>query len=587
MTLFNFSFLNSKPVIVSTDPLHSTFRLPITYVPSDKLHQLSPLVSSDLELATTMYDHLLKPTHVFGKNLICEWNKQFTTHVPFLEDSQKVLHNMPLYLEQIAGSEAKCDSIITIWKDTKQDVGFLEKYSYIEWDELRHLNESSTFLQTVSVINMTSPILSFIIPLIFLIFPFILLKIQGVPIGFTTYIDVLKDIARHHFIGSMINNLQSISWNKLIYFGFTIGLYFLQIYQNYNLCIKFYKNIHTINSHLYELRDFLAHSMLSMETFIQLNSHLPTYAGFIETTRAHCDTLRKFSDELEQIKPFAPGLSKVVEIGYLLKCFYKLHSVPEYENSLKYSIGFEGFINNLTGISQNLESNHISLAKFVRDDSKCHMKQQYYPAYVGEKHVKNNYDSSKNIVITGPNASGKTTILKSTTINIIFSQQFGTGFYSECTMNPYTHIHSYLNIPDTSGRDSLFQAESRRCKEIIDSINATEEHNSRHFCIFDELYSGTNPTEATQSAHAFLMYLSKRNNVQFLLTTHYISLCKKLKASSQIQNYMMMVESSDAFKTIKYNYKMKKGISKVKGGILILEEMNYPCEIIDTIRNNL
>jgi len=83
------------------------------------------------------------------------------------------------------------------------------------------------------------------------------------------------------------------------------------------------------------------------------------------------------------------------------------------------------------------------------------------------------------------------------------------------------------------------------------------------------------------------MYLSKRNNVQFLLTTHYISLCKKLKASSQIQNYMMMVESSDAFKTIKYNYKMKKGISKVKGGILILEEMNYPCEIIDTIRNNL
>jgi hypothetical protein len=587
MTLFNLSFLNSTPIVVSTDPLHSTFKLPITYVPSDQLHTLSPLVSSDLELATTMYDHLLKPTHVFGKNLISEWNKQFTTHVPFLEDSQKVLRNMPLYLEQTTGSEAKCDKIIEIWKDTKQDIGFLEKYSYIEWDALRHLNESSTFLQTVSVINMTSPILSFIIPLIFLIFPFVLLKIQGVPIGFSTYIDVLKDIARHHFIGSMINNLQSISWNKLIYFGFTVGLYFLQIYQNYNLCIKFYKNIHKINSHLYELRDYLGHSMLSMETFIRLNSHLPTYTGFIETTRAHCETLREFSGDLELIKPFAPGLSKVVEIGYLLKCFYKLHSVPEYENSLKYSIGFEGFINNLTGISQNLAGKHVALAKFVDDDAKCNMKQQYYPAYVGGKHVKNNYDSSKNIVITGPNASGKTTILKSTTINIIFTQQFGTGFYDSCSMNPYTHIHSYLNIPDTSGRDSLFQAESRRCKEIIDSINATEEHNSRHFCIFDELYSGTNPTEATQAAHAFLMYLSKRDNVQFILTTHYISLCKKLKVSSQIQNYMMTVESSDEFKTIKYNYKMKKGISKVKGGILILEEMNYPCEIIDTIRNNL
>ena len=96
-----------------------------------------------------------------------------------------------------------------------------------------------------------------------------------------------------------------------------------------------------------------------------------------------------------------------------------------------------------------------------------------------------------------------------------------------------------MNIPDTSGRDSLFQAESRRCKEILDKLSGeappTEEGKQqasaqwgpvRHFCIFDELYSGTNPYEAIASAYGYIMYLTKHDNVDFMLTTHYIQLCK-------------------------------------------------------------
>jgi DNA mismatch repair ATPase MutS len=162
----------------------------------------------------------------------------------------------------------------------------------------------------------------------------------------------------------------------------------------------------------------------------------------------------------------------------------------------------------------------------------------------------------KNIIITGPNASGKTTILKSTLINVIFSQQFGCGFYDEATIVPYKHIHSYLNIPDTSGRDSLFQAESRRCKEILDIIQETEStmSNSRHCCIFDELYSGTNPEEAVESAYSFLLYLSKFDNVDFILTTHYFEVCKRFKKSDRVDNYKMDV-AVDELGKIKYTYK--------------------------------
>jgi len=587
-----------KNIDKKNDSIYSEFKMPITYLDENYKHKLSDIVSSDLELNTTnsMYEYLLKPKHKFATDMISNWNKEFTSDINFLNDSQKVLDNMPKYLENMKNIntkcyEVECDKIIQVWKDTKEDPSFLEKYSYMDWEMFKHLNHSTTFLQTLSIINMTSPLLSFIIPFIFFIFPFVLLKIQRIPITFSVYLQVLKDIAKNHFIGKTIANIQSLSWDKLIYLLFTAGLYFLQIYQNINQCIRFYTNINKINSHLCNIRDYLKYSTASMDNFVSVNENITSYSNFCKKTREHSEKLSYLYKELENIQPFKPGFSKIVKIGYLLKCFYQLHSNKEYENSLKYSFGFEGFINNLTGIHENITSGFISYAKFDKN-SKSKFKQQYYPPYIGKEHVKNDFDLSMNMIITGPNASGKTTGLKTTTLNIIFSQQFGCGFYKSCVLNPYTHIHSYLNIPDTSGRDSLFQAESRRCKEIIDIINNStsgeQDIQPRHFCIFDELYSGTNPSEATKSAYAFLLYLSKHDNVDFILTTHYVSICKKLKRSNKIANYKMivdMIDMPDGTNNVKYTYKMKKGISKIQGAILILEEMKYPSEIINEIRS--
>ena len=96
--------------------------------------------------------------------------------------------------------------------------------------------------------------------------------------------------------------------------------------------------------------------------------------------------------------------------------------------------------------------------------------------------------------------------LKSAILNTMLSQQIGKGFFKKLNMTPYNKFHCYLDVPDTAGRDSLFQSEARRCLEIIKSV---EKSNVRSFCIFDELYSGTNPTEAIASAYAFTKYLSK------------------------------------------------------------------------------
>jgi DNA mismatch repair ATPase MutS len=69
-----------------------------------------------------------------------------------------------------------------------------------------------------------------------------------------------------------------------------------------------------------------------------------------------------------------------------------------------------------------------------------------------------------------------------------------------------------------------------------------------------------------------------------MLTTHYVSICKRLKKSESIQNYKMDVLQDDDG-TIQYTYKMKRGISKIQGAVKILQQMNYPEEIIECIKN--
>jgi len=237
----------------------------------------------------------------------------------------------------------------------------------------------------------------------------------------------------------------------------------------------------------------------------------------------------------------------------------------------------------MCNFNTNIKDNKLSKTKFIKK-GKPIFKKMYYPKFINEdfdKIVKNDCKLNKNIIITGPNASGKTTTLKTALINIIMSQQMGYGCFESLQLTPYDLFHCYLNIPDTSGRDSLFQAEAKRCKEIINCVE--EEDDKTHFCIFDELYSGTNPDEAVISGTAFMDYLVKNNNVTCLLTTHYVKLCKKLSKNPRLKNYnMKTIIKND---NIEYTYLIQDGISKIKGGLIVLRDMNYPKEILDNTKS--
>jgi len=586
---------NSDTIEKSTK-LHESFKLPIAYL--DKTYELSPVVSADLELtasqsdAQPMYNTLFKPSHQFAQNMIPEWNTHFTNNVPYLKDTQKIIQSMDVYRDNIGTinysmDAEKCSNIMEIWDAAKNDDTFMDRYSFIDWEMLKHLNESSSFLQGMSLLHIMSPLFSLMLPFLFLLFPFLILKFQRIPISFGNYLAMLKTIAGNHFIGKALTSIQgNLNAEKIAYLLLMVGFYGFQIYQNINACRRFYKNVRKINTYLYDMREYLGATIHKMDVFVNMHEDKPTYTAFCENTKAHRNTLKHFCRELDAIQPFDHYLGKMSEIGYMMKCFYRFHSNTAYDTSLRYSFGFEGYIDNLKGVFENLTDGNIHYASFSQKKS-SRFVEQYYPPLLEQSDgeiVKNTCGFDKNMIISAPNAAGKTTILKTTLINIIFSQQVGCGFYDSCVLNPYTHIHSYLNIPDTSGRDSLFQAESRRCKEIIDIVSEADDE-SRHFCIFDELYSGTNPTDAGKSASAFLKYLSKYSNVNFMLTTHYVYVCKKFKKSKKICNYKMGTVSNGA-NGFKFTYKLEPGISKIQGAVKILKDMNYPQEMIDNIENS-
>lgn len=564
--------------------INDYFKMPISYI-KDK-HELKKNISTDLELINTIdsscnsiYSFCFNTDNDMSKKISEQIINYYSSDINFLKDNQKLIKDYVPPETRYTKLSSNYKNIVEIWNELKMESGFREKYYYVDWEIIEFLNKSEMFLQFMSLYNLFSPIFSLMVPIIILIIPFFILKMKGIPLDVSEYITVLKTVAQTNAIGKLFTvNFSEINSQERIYILVSAAFYLFSIYQNIMVCVRFNNNMKTIHNHFKIINAYLDNSIYSMENYLHFSKDLTTHKEFNNNLIEKISTLKNINSKLKSITEYSLyNIGKFKEIGRVLKYFYELHSETEYEHAIMYSLGFNGYIDCIEGLQINIVERKMNFATFISKTKKGVFKNSYYACLKDNNPVKNTIKFNKNHIITGPNASGKTTILKSTLINIIFTQQFGCGFYDSAKIAPFKHLHCYLNIPDTSGRDSLFQAEARRCKEILDVISNNKDDS--HFCAFDELYSGTNPEEAEMSATAFMRYLQKFKNVSSLLTTHFIKVCKKLEKVNGIKNCKMVAEKIN--NTIKYTYKLENGISEVKGGINVLKEMNYPKEIIN------
>lgn len=627
----------------ATPSAPSVFRLPISYLPSEDQHTLSKPVVDDLELISakdaqttrSLYSRLTDASNttssVYGRQFLHLWSETFTTNVAFLRATQSVIASFRAELESPSSSSSSKDSaahtqIEAFWKTMKTNrVGFKDKFGYIDaspFPIIEQLNTMPNVLQVLSIYNVSTPLISLMMPILLLIVPFFILKARGVDISVDRYTDVLKMLASTHAIGKLFTEFDSVSMEKKLYILMSVIFYFIQVYQNTMSCYRFYNNIYMIHDHLIMARSYLEHTAEKMNRILQCCSSkssdckndMQYYNAFSGCLSAELHGVRAMCEEMADIEPFSLSMRAIGRIGHVMKYYYMFFNDADVDHMMQYSFGFNAYYEHLCGIVANISSGALSACTFVRSDSESgndrhtSMKGAYFFNTVSDSIVKNDIVLDKKLIITGPNAAGKTTIIKTALFNIILSQQIGYGAYDSATIVPYHFLHCYLNIPDTSGRDSLFQAESRRCKEILDCI--TKNSTKRHFCIFDELYSGTNPYEAVASAYGYVDCISGMRNVDFMLTTHYIQLCelfrgcggKKRKVdvvrkkrseilpppNANIRNLHMETSAKDASgMDYIYHYKAVPGISKVRGGIKVLVDLKYPDSIIKTTKSVL
>ena len=525
------------------------FKTPIQYLPETR--QLSKHCQNDLQLSI-IYKDLLKDD---SSSLVRKsWVNDYTTNVEFLNDTQELLNtdvkNMP--------AKYSFKKIEETLKELRDNPSFKEKYQYITVDFFEKLNRNEFMLQTIAMYTLSSPIISLLMPIIMLFIPFFALRVMGKPIDMVNYVDQLKKVFSMMPIGKLFQ-MGEASWDQRGLIMFSVILYFVQMYQNSLTCYKFYHHSQEMAKTIHDIGYYCNSSASSMETCKSLTEKLPSYNGFCASLQSIIPKLRTMGKNFISISS-----SPFRDMGARMKIFYDLYADDDYKKLFDYTFAYHEYSNNILSLMDIDEINQCSFST-----SKTSFKNSYYSLLRHCDPTKNSYSLKKNSILSGPNASGKTTLLKSTMINSILCQQFGGGFFDEASILPVDYYHSYINIPDTCDRDSLFQAEARRCKEILDTIKTNP--TAKHFCVFDELFSGTNPYEAVGSAFGYLTYLHKQKNVKYLLTTHYLDLCKEFTKSKYVSNY-----------TFDKPYCLEKGISNIKGGIKVLEELDFPSEIVKT-----
>lgn len=608
------------------DDIRECFNPPIYY--STSRMTIGKDIIKDLELEESvdsddppLMDHVFTDSSELARIVRPHMIKYYTTDTRYLNDTKTLLKRMRLQEKtnecHIDGgsdlgkdrdtvlSGASCDpgGVYALWTELQTDKGFKEKYHYIDWERLEFLNNNDAFLQIMSVYNLIAPVLALLVPVIICVVPFFIIQTRGLEMNLTEYMGILRTVAARHAIGKIFTSFGSVPISEKIYLIISAGVYILSLYQNTQICKRFYNNLFKIHDNLFQIAGFAQYTMNRMRQFQEDTRKLKTYKRFHREVEGHLKNLGEIRDVIGKIPSFIPSYTKLLDMGAVLKCFYSMYANVDYKRAIAFSFGFIGYLDNMGGIKKHLDARNMNYGKFTNskivtskppnsgdDMTGIRARGIYYPPLVNSSPVKNDVCIAKDCVITGPNASGKTTILKSVLLSIIFTQQYGCGFYNKLTITPYTHLHCYLNVPDTSGRDSLFQSESRKCKRILDKVAASPP-SQRHFCLFDELYSGTNPTEAVKCGFAYLSHLGKAPNLHYILTTHYLDLCDRLKPLKTVCNYRMRVEvgkkgdeeGESSSGILSYTYKIEDGINEVDGGVDVLRQMGYPIEILRTI----
>lgn len=251
--------------------------------------------------------------------------------------------------------------------------------------------------------------------------------------------------------------------------------------------------------------------------------------------------------------------------------FYRcMRRLKQNMNAVENLITTMGFLESIIAIGSLRKALPYYCVPKFSEGRQLEIQDAYHPLI--EEPIANSMCAEKGILITGSNASGKSTFLKTVAINAIMAQGLHT-----CAANiyigPWCRIFSSMAL-----RDNIYQGESYFIAEIkaLKRILEAKDENLPVLCFVDEVLRGTNTVERIAASTQVLREFQRRNILCFA-ATHDIELTFLLE--KEFENYHFQEQIQDG--EVLFDYRLYKGRSNSRNAIRLLELLGYETDIVE------
>lgn len=236
-------------------------------------------------------------------------------------------------------------------------------------------------------------------------------------------------------------------------------------------------------------------------------------------------------------------------------------------------------------------TNTYCLPTFVKEQDPCIFIEGSWNPHLGVSPVITNdlqmgLGQPRNVVINGPNAGGKSSIMKGMLIAVILAQSIGIAPARKLTFTPFSVIRAYLNITDDqAGGNSLFMSAVNRAFDVYKEVR-TLPPSQFSLTVFDELFNGTSSAEGEAAARTLINFIGKEARNICMITTHFKELMTlETERPDLFVNYKVSVDERGAKLT--YPFKLERGISDQCIAFNILEEKGFDKMFVDECKGVL
>ena len=195
----------------------------------------------------------------------------------------------------------------------------------------------------------------------------------------------------------------------------------------------------------------------------------------------------------------------------------------------------------------------------------------YHPLL--ESPVTNSIKTSRSVLLTGSNASGKSTFLKSVAMGALLAQTVHT-VPAKTYRASYFQILSSMALRDNmQGNESYFIVEIKSLKRMFEAAKAPV----CTLCFVDEVLRGTNTVERIAASREVLAGLANSGRTICFAATHDIELTYLLE--QDCDNYHFEETVTDD--KVEFDYLLHAGRATSRNAIKLLRMLGYPQEVIE------